>query len=134
MMNVSYVTSSLRIKNTIIQKYYHFYYSSLFYIIVMSTSEKKINELRPGMRGVNVKVKIESISEPRTVNLRTGGQAKVADAQVSDETGVIKLSLWDDQINMIEEGDMVLVENGYTHAYRGENNLNIGKYGKLQKI
>jgi replication factor A1 len=85
------------------------------------------------MRGVNVKVKIESISEPRTVNLRTGGQAKVADAQVSDETGVIKLSLWDDQINMIEEGDMVLVENGYTHAYRGENNLNIGKYGKLQK-
>ena len=100
----------------------------------MSTSEKKISELRPGMRGVNVKVRIDSISEARTVNLRTGGQAKVADAQVSDETGVIKLSLWDDQINMIEEGDMVLVEYGYTHAFRGENNLNIGKYGKLQKI
>jgi hypothetical protein len=29
---------------------------------------------------------------------------------------------------------MVVIENGYTHAYRGENNLNIGKYGKLQKI
>jgi hypothetical protein len=29
----------------------------------MSTSEKKVNELRPGMRGVNVKVRIDSISE-----------------------------------------------------------------------
>jgi len=101
---------------------------------VAKLEEKKVSELRPGMRGVNVKVRIDSISEPRSVNLRTGGQAKVADAQVSDETGVIKLSLWDDQISMIEEGDMVVIENGYTHAYRGENNLNIGKYGKLQKI
>ena len=100
----------------------------------MSISEKKINELRPGMRGINVKVKVDSTSEPRNVNLRTGGQAKVADAQVSDETGVIKLSLWDDQINMIEEGDMILIENGYTHAFRGENNLNIGKYGKIVKL
>lgn len=100
----------------------------------MSVNEKKINELRPGMRGINVKVKIDSISEPRNVNLRTGGQAKVADAQVSDDTGSIKLSLWDEQINMINEGDTILIENGYTHAFRGENNLNIGKYGKIVKL
>jgi replication factor A1 len=86
------------------------------------------------MRVINVKVKIESISEPRNVNLRTGGQAKVADAQVSDDTGSIKLSLWDDQINMINEGEMIIIENGYTHAFRGENNLNIGKYGKIVKL
>ena len=42
----------------------------------MSISEKKINELRPGMRGINVKVKVDSISEPRNVNLRTGGQPR----------------------------------------------------------
>jgi replication factor A1 len=113
---------------------YSFLLFLFLYFYKMSISEKKINELRPGMRGINVKVKVDSISEPRNVNLRTGGQAKVADAQVSDETGVIKLSLWDDQINMIEEGDMILIENGYTHAFRGENNLNIGKYGKIVKL
>ncbi|MGD1837422.1 MAG: DNA-binding protein [Nitrososphaeraceae archaeon] len=99
----------------------------------MSQNETKINQLKPGMRGVNVQAKVDSISEPRTVNLRNGGTAQVADAQVSDETGTIKLSLWDDQINAVSEGDMVSVENGYTHAFRGETNLNIGKYGTLKK-
>ena len=39
----------------------------------MSQNETKINQLKPGMRGVNVQVKVDSISEPRTVNLRNGG-------------------------------------------------------------
>ena len=91
----------------------------------------KINELRAGMRNVNVNGRVESLGEPRTVNLRTGGTAQVADAVLSDDTGKIKLSLWDDQIKLIKEGNRILIENGYTQAFRGENSLNIGRYGKL---
>jgi replication factor A1 len=68
------------------------------------------------------------------VNLRAGGTAQVADAVISDETGTIKLSLWDDQINMVKQGDRVSIENGYTQAFRGENSLNIGRYGNLKKV
>jgi replication factor A1 len=93
-----------------------------------------IGELRAGMRNVNVTGKVESISEPRTVNLRTGGTAQVADAFLSDDTGRIKLSLWNDQIEMVSEGDEISIENGYTQAFRGENSLNIGRYGKLVKV
>jgi replication factor A1 len=93
-----------------------------------------IGELRAGMRNVNVTGRVESISEPRTVNLRTGGTAQVADAFLSDDTGRIKLSLWDDQIEMVAEGDEISIENGYTQAFRGENSLNIGRYGKLIKV
>ena len=50
---------------------------------------------------------------------------------IADNTGKIKLSLWDDQIKMIKEGDKISIENGYTQAFRGENSLNIGRYGKL---
>jgi replication factor A1 len=32
---------------------------------------------------------------------------------------------------MIKEGDKILIENGYTQAFRGENSLNIGRYGKI---
>jgi replication factor A1 len=95
---------------------------------------KKINELKPGDREVNVKANIDSISEPRTVNLRAGGTAQVADAIISDETGNIKLSLWDDQIRSVREGDMISIENGYTQTFRGENSLSIGRYGKLKKL
>lgn len=91
----------------------------------------KINELTNDMRHVTVEGLIEKINEPRTVNLRAGGSATVADATLSDETGNIKLSLWDDQIKMVKEGDKILIENGYTQAFRGDNSLNIGRYGKI---
>ncbi len=74
---------------------------------------------------------IDNISEPRTVNLKTGGQAQVADAILKDDTGQIKLSLWDAQIKMVKQGSKVRIENGYTSTFKGENSLNVGKYGKL---
>ena len=93
-----------------------------------------ISELTNDMRHVTVEGTVESITEPRTVNLRAGGSAQVADATIADSTGKIKLSLWDDQIKTIKEGDKILIENGYTQAFRGENSLNIGRYGKLTVV
>ena len=77
---------------------------------------------------------IESISEPRTVNLKAGGQAQVADAVLKDDTGQIKLTLWDAQIKMVKAGSKVTVENGYINSFKGENSLNVGKYGKLNVV
>ena len=91
----------------------------------------KINELRDNMRRVDAEGEVAEISEPRTVDLRMGGQARVAEADLRDDTGTIKLSLWDDQIEMVKIGARVKVENGYTNSFRGEIRLNVGRYGKL---
>ena len=94
-----------------------------------------INQLRSGMTRLDkVEGVIDSIGEPRTVNLRTGGQAQVADAIIKDDTGQIKLTLWDAQIKMVKAGSKVTVENGYINSFKGENSLNVGKYGKLNVI
>jgi replication factor A1 len=94
-----------------------------------------INQLRSGMTRLDtVEGIIESISEPRTVNLKAGGQAQVADAILKDETGQIKLTLWDAQIKMVKAGSKVTVENGYINSFKGENSLNVGKYGKLNVV
>jgi replication factor A1 len=90
-----------------------------------------IKDLRDGMRTVEAEGEIIEISSPREVSLRTGGQARVADATLKDETGTIKLSLWDNQIDMVSKGARVKVSNGYTNNFRGEVQLNIGRYGKL---
>ena len=89
---------------------------------------KPQNRLEP-IEGV-----IDTISEPRTVNLRTGGQAQVADAVLKDDTGQIKLTLWDAQIKMVKPGSKVKIENGYVTTFKGENSLNVGKYGKLSVL
>jgi replication factor A1 len=94
----------------------------------------KISELKAGMRNVSITGKIDSVGEPRTVNLKAGGTNTVADAIISDESGSIKLSLWGEEINNVQPGDMVSVENGYINTFRGENSLSVGKFGKLKKL
>jgi replication factor A1 len=79
------------------------------------------------MNDLLIEGKILSIAEPRTVNLKKGGIAQVADAIISDETGTIKLPLWNDQINSI------YVDKGYTKEYHGEIILCISKNGTLTK-
>lgn len=94
----------------------------------------KIRELRDGMRRVDVEGEISDIGEPRTVNLRTGGQAKVVDATLNDDSGSIKLTLWDDQIDVVRTGSRIKIENGYTNSFRGEVRLNVGRYGQLHVV
>lgn len=94
----------------------------------------KINELKDNIRRVDVEGEIVDIPEARTVQLRMGGQARVADAELRDDTGSIKLTLWDDQIEMVKVGSKVKVENGYTNSFRGEIRLNVGRYGKLSIV
>lgn len=91
-----------------------------------------IKDLRDGMRTVEAEGDVVDISSPREVSLRTGGQARVADATLKDETGTIKLSLWDNQIDQVKKGSRIKVTNAYTNTFRGEVQLNIGRYGKLE--
>jgi replication factor A1 len=90
-----------------------------------------IKDLRDGMRRVDAEGEIIDVSTPREVALRSGGQARVADAILKDDTGTIKLSLWDDQIDSVTKGARVRITNGYINTYRGEKQLNVGRYGKL---
>ncbi len=57
---------------------------------------------------------------------------KVSDALIGDETGVVYLTLWDDNIEKVNEADTVRIENGYVTLFKGNIRLNIGKYGKLE--
>ena len=94
----------------------------------------KISELKAGMRNLSVTGKVDSVGEPRTVNLRAGGTTTVADAVISDESGNIKLALWGDDINKVRPGDKVSIENGYINTFRGENSISVGKFGKMTKV
>lgn len=93
-----------------------------------------IKDLRDGMRRVDTEGEIADVSPTREVTLRTGDAAKVADATLKDESGTIKLSLWDDQIDVVVKGARVRVTNGYINTFRGERQLNVGRYGKIEVI
>jgi replication factor A1 len=92
----------------------------------------KIKDLRNGMRRVDVEGKVVEKSEAREVRSRYRNVTlRVATATITDDTGTIKLTLWNDQINQVNVDDTVKIENGYVTSFRGEIQLNVGKYGKL---
>ena len=93
----------------------------------------KIEELTPNSRGVNVIVKVVSKGEARDVMGR-GGQHRVADALVGDETGCIYLTLWDENIDQIGEDETISITNGYVNLFRGNMRLNIGRYGSFEVL
>ena len=94
--------------------------------------EAKVGELTPQSRAVNVTAKVVSKSEIRDIPMgRDGSAHKVCDALVGDETGSIYLTLWDDNIEKVNEEDTIRIENGYVTLFKGNMRLNIGKYGKM---
>ena len=91
----------------------------------------KISELKPGMRRVDVEAKVLSLSDAREVTTRAGDQSRVATADVTDDSGTVKLTLWNEQIDQVKVNSSVKIENGYVTSFRGETQLNVGRYGKL---
>jgi replication factor A1 len=87
----------------------------------------QIKDLRAGMKEVNLKAKVLEVARPTLVFTRFGNYASVANALIEDETGTIKLCLWNEQIDSISVGDTVQIENARVSMFRGERQLRIGK-------
>jgi len=84
------------------------------------------------MRRVDVTAKVTEKSSTREVRSRFKDETHhVADAAITDGTGTIKLTLWNEQIDQVNVNDTVKIENGYVTSFRGEIQLNVGRYGKL---
>jgi replication factor A1 len=91
-----------------------------------------IADLRSGMKRVSVEATVVEKGTPRQVMSRFKGETyTVADAKVADETGSIKLTLWNEQIAQVNVNDKIKVENGYVTSFQGEVQLNVGKFGKM---
>lgn len=94
----------------------------------------KISELKAGATNVEVEGTISEKSEPREVITKYGKRLNVADAVISDDTGSITISLWEDNIGIVNVGDKVKVTNGYVSEFRGTPQLSTGKYGKIEVV
>jgi len=93
----------------------------------------KISELTSGQGKVNVEAEVKSIEEPRSFN-KFGRSIRVANAIVTDGSGEIKLTLWNDDIDKVKAGSKVKITNGFVNEFQGEKQLTSGKFGKLEVL
>jgi len=99
------------------------------------TEPVKVGTLKSNLRDLKVVVKILSIGEPRVISSRRDrSEHRVTEALVGDETGCVLLTLWDNQIDALNIGDVYEIKNGYTNLFHGSLRLNMGKYGTAEKV
>jgi replication factor A1 len=99
-----------------------------------TATANSIKDLRTGMSHVNLKAKILEVTKPTYVVTRYGNNASVAKALIADETGTIKLCLWNEQIDSISVGDTIQIQNARASTFRGERQLSLGKKATLNNI
>ena len=77
-----------------------------------------------------IDLEVTEVDEPRTwTNAR--GSGTVANAKAKDETGEVKITLWNDDVGLVKPGNKITIENGWVSEYQGELQLSTGRFGKL---
>jgi replication factor A1 len=87
----------------------------------------QIQDLRHGMKKVNVAAQVLETPKPSLVHTRYGNSAIVSNAWIADETGKVKLCLWNEQTNSIAVGNIIQIKNASVSTYKGERQLRLGK-------
>ena len=93
----------------------------------------QVSELKSGQGKVNITLTVKSLEEPRTIE-KFGRQIRLANAIAVDDSGEIKLTLWNDDINDVKVGSIIKITNGYVSEFKGELQLTSGKFGKLEVL
>ncbi|MHC1572782.1 MAG: OB-fold nucleic acid binding domain-containing protein [Methanosarcinales archaeon] len=99
---------------------------------------KKVSEIRPDSGKVSLKVRVLSVSEVREFSRDDGSTGRVANLIVGDETGSIRVVLWDDAAGCvatreIEAGSSI----GITGFARGGENgveVHLGRFSTIKPL
>ena len=98
------------------------------------SSVLSIRDLRSGMTQICLRAKVLEIPKPNLVYTRYGNYASVANALIADDTGTIRLCLWNEQIRCISAGDTIQIENARASTFKGQRQLNIGRKGLFSSV
>jgi replication factor A1 len=101
-------------------------------------AEKKISEFKD-REEVTVEVTVTKIMPVRQFTKKDGGQGKVRNVNVNDETGSCRIALWDADADMIEalgivEGTKLKCIDCFVKQTDFGVDISKGRKGKIDKI
>jgi len=103
----------------------------------VTNKKLKINEIPKGVSAVDALGKVIQIYGVRNFN-RNGREGKVANLVIGDETGTIKVVIWEERLirdieeGEIKEGDIIKVRNAYSKVNNGFNELHLGSKSQME--
>ena len=93
-------------------------------------ARQRVYELTPNQKILRLELVVLRRYPRRLVNSKnfTGS---LAAACGRDETGIVGIVLWADQVKQVKTGDIIRIENGWCRSRNGELIVSTGKSGTL---
>ncbi len=107
---------------------------------VAPKSRLKISDITESTRNVILTAKVANISPVRTFSRKDGGEGKVASIIVIDDSGSIRVALWDDMTRAVSEdaidiGSVIQIRGAYVkRGLRDVLELNLGRMGAIRVL
>lgn len=93
----------------------------------------EIKDLKAKTGNVDLTAEVTEKAEAREFE-KFGKAGKVCNATVKDATGTVTLTLWNEDVDKVNVGDKIHIENGWVGEWQGELQLSTGKFGKLEVV
>ncbi|OYT40288.1 MAG: hypothetical protein B6U86_04315 [Candidatus Altiarchaeales archaeon ex4484_43] len=90
----------------------------------------QVKDLKPNTTIDTLEVEVIDVEEPREFT-SFRGSGRVTNARVKDKTGEVKLTLWNDEIDLATPGRKLRIENGWAKEYRNELQIGSGRFGRI---
>ena len=97
-------------------------------LIEQMSGRLQVKNILNGMRDVETVGRVMQVFDERTFSTN-GREGKVASLSLADETGTIRVVLWNEQadnVKKIKPGDIVKVKEAYVRERNGEKELQLG--------
>lgn len=97
----------------------------------------RVEDLSLGASDVDLVGKVLDTDSIRTFDRDDGSEGRVANLTVGDETGRVRVTLWDDKADLAEEfesGEVVEVGDGYVRERDGDLELHVGDRGTVDRV
>jgi len=97
----------------------------------------QVADLSLGASDVDLVGQVLDTDSVRTFDRDDGSEGRVANLTVGDETGRVRVTLWDDKAGLADEfgpGEVVEVGDGYVRERDGDLELHVGDRGTVERV
>ena len=97
----------------------------------------RVEDLSLGASDVDLVGQVLDTDSIRTFDRDDGSEGRVANLTLGDETGRVRVTLWDDKADLADEfeaGEVVEVGDGYVREREGDLELHVGDRGTVERV
>ncbi|MBN1134848.1 MAG: replication factor A [Methanosarcinaceae archaeon] len=107
-------------------------------VVEAALKSQKIKDIKDGMGDINISGRVLDIWDVKTFARKDGSEGRVCNILIGDDTGKIRVTLWDDKSDFTKElniDDSVVIINGYAREnnFSQQVEIQVGTHSVIKK-